>query len=744
MTVDLITNRDIFEDVYPSDCEESDESENDASGSEKESEAVKALDEELRSIIAEHRKACEEKNSASGRLTILENYGLSVTTSRPDNLENCVSAYSTERKKAAGDYTSSEIMIEKLDKKLAQVIKQSNKIRKAAAKDKVKAMKARLKQKEKRERAAKEKKEAKKRLQMERIQFWPKKVYRVVLSLDTNSDLTPASSRRGSTDSLVKPAVSPLKASSGSGPETASDSCRISLSMSYITYSASWSPRYDLNLTTTTSSGLIIYRAEFYNATSETWRDAKVILSTSQTSFQGLGEPIPSMQPWHIRLEKNASKTENAGKGDLSQALYSRNEQEYKHKAQDEFASNPSQHRNELFGLNSHDRVKIHSNPNQDFPLQLQFLENQNLKRLALARNEQMQAPHQVPQMMPPAQMSQIKAPHQQQQQHQHSLQYQTQTQMQSAPASKKKTVASNSFTQAPQTCSFPPAGDFNRYRSSNAEIEAEIDDLDEEVATLAVPDPILSFQESSWEEAGLTATYDVPGTRTIPPSPTTRRHRIASIAVKDIQLSYVLVPKLRAAAFLKARLRNTSAITLLKGATGLTLDGTFLGNTSLPRCSAGESFNLSLGVDPAVNVVYAKPIVRRSESGLFQKEGSCVYTRTITVTNTKANAAVEGLVLDQVPVSEDERLKVDILHPKGLVAEGNSAKTGAAVVRGEDLAKSARVDGKGGEWGKATATLRKGGEVAWEVKLNPGMGVRLALEYEARFPGHEVVVGGR
>lgn len=205
-----------------------------------------------------------------------------------------------------------------------------------------------------------------------------------------------------------------------------------------------------------------------------------------------------------------------------------------------------------------------------------------------------------------------------------------------------------------------------------------------------------------------------------------------------------MLVPKLRAAAFLKARLRNTSAITILKGATGLTLDGTFLGNTSLPRCSAGESFSLSLGVDPAVNVVYAKPIVRRSESGLFQKEGSCVYTRTITVTNTKANAAVEGLVLDQVPVSEDERLKVDILHPKGLVAEGNSAKTGAAVVQGEDLAKSARVDGKGGEWGKATARLRKGGEVAWEVKLNPGMGVRLALEYEARFPGHEVVVGGR
>lgn len=720
MTVDLITNRDIFDDVYPSDSDESDESDKEDSGSEMEPEAVKVLDGEIKSITAELKEAYEEQNSASGRLTILNNYALSVTTSRPDNLENCISAYSTERKKAADDYYSSEIMVQKLGKKHTQMTKQLNKARKAAAKDKVKAMKARRKQKEKRERAAKEKKEAKKRLQMERIQFWPKKVYRVVLSLDTNSDLTPASSRRGSTDSLVKPVVSPLKAPSGSGPETSSDSCRISLSMSYITYSASWSPRYDLNLTTTTSSGLITYRAEFYNTTSETWRDAKVILSTSQTSFQGLGEPIPSMQPWHIRLEKNVGKSENAGKGDLSQALYSRNEQEYKHKAQDQFASNPSQHRSELFGLNSHNRVKINSFPNQDFQLQLQTLENQNSLRLAMARNEQMLAPQQVPQ------------------QHQMMLAAQQQH-MQAAPAFTRTIPAS--FAQPPQTSGLPSAGDF---RNSNAEIEAEIDECAEEVATLAVPDPILSFEESSWEEAGLTATYDVPGTRTIPPSPTTRRHKIASIAVKDVQLSYVLVPKLRAAAFLKARLRNTSTITLLKGATGLTLDGTFLGNTSLPRCSAGESFSLSLGVDPAVNVVYAKPTVRRSESGLFQKEGSCVYMRTITVTNTKPNAAVEGLVLDQVPVSEDERLKVDILQPKGLVAEGNSARTGTAVARDQDLTKSARADGKGGEWGKATAKLKKGGEVAWEVKLNPGMGVRLTLEYEARFPGQEVVVAGR
>lgn len=228
-----------------------------------------------------------------------------------------------------------------------------------------------------------------------------------------------------------------------------------------------------------------------------------------------------------------------------------------------------------------------------------------------------------------------------------------------------------------------------------------------------------------------LTSTYDIPGLRTVAPSFTTRRHKIASIHLKDVHLSYVLVPKLRAAAFLKARLRNTSSVALLNGPAGLTLDGSFLGNTNLLRCSAGEHFNLSLGVDPSVNVTYSKPVVKRSQTGVFTKEGSGIYTRTCTITNTKSNRAIEGTVLDQVPVSEEERLRIEVLQPAGLRSEGDAVKTGTG------------VGGKGMEkWGRANAVLKKGGEVAWEVKIEPGRGAKLVLEYEAKFPSSEMVVG--
>lgn len=191
-------------------------------------------------------------------------------------------------------------------------------------------------QEDKKNRFLREKMEEKRRVKNERIQFWPRKVCRVILSLDTNSDMTPASSRRGSIDSHAN-TIS----------EDFSGSCQISLSISYITDSAYWSPRYELSLNTPTSSGPIIYRAEFCNSTSETWKDTKAILPTSQTSFQCLGEPIPSMVPWHIRLNKAYGKNNDDGSG----ALVSTHEMQYKQKGTMAASNKAREPRNAMFGL---------------------------------------------------------------------------------------------------------------------------------------------------------------------------------------------------------------------------------------------------------------------------------------------------------------------------------------------------------------------------------------------------------
>ena len=657
MLVDLVDNKARYEDVYPSESEDEEENSDELDPTHIEpSEEVKNLKKEIEGINEALNQANGETASARGRLEILEGYGKSVEADRPKDLRYLLDQFQVERQRAYAELMAKEKAIRDLTEVINSLYKKQRRAVQKDDKARKKINKLREKELANKTRALEDKLKAKFQLKADRASFWAKKVYRVRISLDTNSDMTPASSRRQSlsipSESTSVPAVS--------------DACQISLSISYITESAYWAPRYDLSLSTPTRSGTITYRAEFSNTTSENWKDAKVILSTSQTAFQGLGEAIPTMQPWHVSLAKGPVSQYQS-----SSALYSKHELQSKQGTRAAIKDQTAQARINLFGLDKHEQQQQHRTPNQQM---------------------QQVSGHAIP------------------------------SGHQSASADVRGNDVSDIVMFYKDIQARP------RINPYDPTIEDSYRDTDTMVPEL----PSLTTQESSWSESGLTATYDIPGLRTINPSRTTRRHKIASIHLKDVHLSYLLIPKLRAAAFLKARIRNHSTIGLLKGPTGLTLDGSFLGNTTLPRCSAGESFSLSLGVDPSVSVIYGKPVVHRSRSGIISKAGSGVFTRTCTLTNTKANRAIEGLVLEQVPVSEDERLKIEVMQPKGLRQEGDKVRSGVGLnIAGQEDPN----------WGKATAIMKKAGEVCWDFKLEPSKGARLVLEYEARYPGGEQVV---
>ncbi|KAI8407156.1 hypothetical protein FOFC_12591 [Fusarium oxysporum] len=242
---------------------------------------------------------------------------------------------------------------------------------------------------------------------------------------------------------------------------------------------------------------------------------------------------------------------------------------------------------------------------------------------------------------------------------------------------------------------------------------------------------PSLEFQNSLVEETGFTTTFDLPGLKTLVPKFTVSKQRVARLQFTNVLFSHTIVAKYQPAAYLKAKLKNNSKLTLLRGPASLTLDGSFMGQTKIPRCSSGEVFTLSLGVDSAIRVMYPKPDVRRSTSGVFSKEDSSVYVRAVTVHNTRVTAKkpISLLVLDQIPVSEDDRLRVELLSPRGLTVEGPRQATGAP---GRETAEDK-------DWGKAMASLKKSGQVSWEVSLNAGKAVKLGLEYSVSMPSGDV-----
>ena len=289
--------------MYPSESEESsDQSEDDKSESESEEaqESTKAIDRERKELEEQFAKSFSAWENANLRLSHLESLMGKIEKPDANSISCSLDVYRLEREKITNDQRVLFAEGEGLRKKIQKLEKESVRLNKSTAKEKATARKVKVKVRqkawEKKERLRTERLLAKERTKEERNRFWPKQVYRIVLTLDSNAGMSPSSSRRGSIGNLTKLVTS--------SPESTRDSSEVSLCLSYITHGASWSPRYDLSISTPSSSGTIVYRAEFSNATSETWKDAKVILSTSQTSFQGVDEPIPTMNPWHLHLNK--------------------------------------------------------------------------------------------------------------------------------------------------------------------------------------------------------------------------------------------------------------------------------------------------------------------------------------------------------------------------------------------------------------------------------------------------------
>lgn len=747
ISVDLVANLELFEDHYPSEEDDSD-SLSDFDAEDKPDFGydgkLEALEDQVTLLNDEQARAREKIASADRRLKILDSYGNSLDKKRNVVIEQGLDTYREEREKVFLDHQEGSLELRRIQKELKDVEKERIKVARLEGKEKKKWAKgvakrsaAHTKLAERREAKRRDKKREKERIKKERATFWPKFHYTATITLDASA-YTPVSSRRSSVASeadlqLLKEKDQAAGAETG---ESSSSSAKCDLLITYVTSSAFWAPSYDLQLSTINNTANLSFEAKLTNTTSETWRNAKIILSTSQTTFAGLEDALPTLVPWHVKL---GNRTSGVFASDILHSREERKEQvdweiqRHKH----ERVQKP---RAELFGLWENEPggalaaqqaqnvgyVKNRINMAQQAQLAAVEIDARNALQPDAYRNKgpvlEAYSKNISASIPPPPALARA-----------------------GSVLKSKKKRGSSSFTPTAYGATasarrggpggWVGGGGGGGGDSSGGE-EEEADgagDGDGDDKTMLEDSPELDFQDSAMEETGLTTTYDLPGQRTLAPRSRASKQRIARINFSNVVFNHTVVAKYKPVAYLKAKLRNASKLTLLRGPAGLTVDGSFMGRTRLPRCSAGESFVLSLGIDPAIRVVYPKPEVRRSTSGLFSKEDSSIYTRTVTITNTKATAGKVATlyVLDQVPISEDERLRVDILSPRGLVSGGSAVASGVP----------GREGSENKDWGKATALLRKGNEISWEVNLKAGKSVKLTLDYEIAAPAGEHVI---
>lgn len=715
MEVEEVPNRQLFDEVYPEVESES----------ESESDIEEASDDDERpesSHLTAARDVLSQLNnrlvitrdgvcSAERRLAILEDISHLGHTKAANFIQITLNHYKEQRAKACSDMVGSRNQVAETTKDIEKAEKVFNKLLKEEAKknekrnkanakakkekEKKKALKDRIKGEANRERA---------RLRREQERFWPLNVYSVCITLEVAA-FTPASSRRGSIASDVD--VSLISATEIQDEAEKPGSVESDLVFSYVTSSAYWMPNYDLQLSTTNASASLFFDAMLTNRTSETWKNCKVTLSTSQATFSGLDDKIPNLDPWRIGITSGY-----AGRRDEDRITWS---------SQEMVAMNRAKH-----------QAMMHQAENaaQTSALMLRKMTPRKVKLVG-----------DIPPPPPPAapRGSSLFGPQ--------STGFGNTANAAATGGGLFGSVAATTaaagglfgsaapLAQASSFGSRAPAGPPGGLFGSSATIEEAVEAQPEQIYAAEVEKPPhdddTTYDASLMEETGLTTTYDLPGLKTLAPKFNGSKQRVARIPFANVVFSHTVVAKYKAVAYLSAKLKNSSKVALLKGDASLTLDGTFMGKTSLPRCSSGESFTLSLGIDPAIKVAYAKPEVHRTSSGLFSKEDSAVYVRTVTLHNTRAvgGRAVDLLVHDQVPVSEDERLRVELLYPRGLVVDSNNGvATGAAEKEGQSK--------DDGSWGKATVKLKKEGQLRWDVSLNAGKAAKLTLEYSVSMPG--------
>ncbi len=184
------------------------------------------------------------------------------------------------------------------------------------------------------------------------------------------------------------------------------------------------------------------------------------------------------------------------------------------------------------------------------------------------------------------------------------------------------------------------------------------------QLAAESAPEPAVDVVEqgATVAAAPFQAVFNVPGRLTVPSTGEAKRVFLQQDGIEPV-LTVRTVPKLDAKAYLYARLILPKGSPLLPGAVSLFRDGTFVGTGALPVLSPGEEHELGFGADDQVRVRHAIADEKRGETGLISSARTDSRNYRITVKNMHERA-VELVVHDQIPVSQNDDIKVELVGP--------------------------------------------------------------------------------
>lgn len=165
---------------------------------------------------------------------------------------------------------------------------------------------------------------------------------------------------------------------------------------------------------------------------------------------------------------------------------------------------------------------------------------------------------------------------------------------------------------------------------------------------------------------------------------------------------SYVAVPKLDRDAFLLARATGWEKFNLVDGKANVYFGDAYVGASRINTSTTDDTLDLSLGRDNNMQLT-RKMVEDRTSRKLIGNERKETMTFEITVKNNRT-APASLTIQDQVPVSQDSEIKVDVLETSGATMD------------------------------------EKEGLLEWRAELQPGESKTYVLSFSIRYPKNKRV----
>jgi len=201
---------------------------------------------------------------------------------------------------------------------------------------------------------------------------------------------------------------------------------------------------------------------------------------------------------------------------------------------------------------------------------------------------------------------------------------------------------------------------------------------------------------------AGTAVVFEMEGRKTVPSDG--EPHKTPIFVEKlDARFMCSAWPEARQAAYLRAKVKNTSGHPFVGGKANVFMGSSFVGATRLDNWADTEEKIISLGVDKGVRV--ERRLAGKQEKEFFSTK-TITYKYEIEVRNFK-DKTVTMEVFDRVPVSRHEDIEVEL---KSMVPR--------------------------------PVKKREDGVVEWRMKLEAGQTEKIVFSYEVSFPEDARIFG--